>query len=345
MAWPGQQRADRGRAVAPCSHVAGPTGILTDRFWSDIDCSVSARRPVLLLLTLLCFATLSCLATPLAAEPHAITGRVVDTSGASVRDATVQLRPLSGSGPLRRTLADAEGRFSFEQVASGDYEVLVDAPYFSTNRQVVRVATEAVQVIATLEPGRFSEAMSVVGTRLGDAPATLRRLPGVLNVVDATTLSSAEVFTATEALRKVPGVNVRDEEGLGLRPNIGIRGLNPTRSSKVLLLEDGVPFTIAPYGDNASYYHPPIERFESVEVLKGSGQIAYGPVTVGGIVNYVTPDVPERTTGVARLAFGSRAYANLSGYAGTMKGRFGASLDYMRKQGDGAREQDRKSVV
>ena len=180
--------------------------------------------------------------------------------------------------------------------------------------------------------------MSVVGTRLGDAPATLRRLPGVLNVVDATTLSSAQVFTATEALRKVPGVNVRDEEGFGLRPNIGIRGLNPTRSSKVLLLEDGVPFTIAPYGDNASYYHPPIERFESVEVLKGSGQIAYGPVTVGGIVNYVTPDVPERTTGVARLAFGSRDYANLSGYAGTMKGRFGASLDYMRKQGDGARE-------
>ena len=277
-------------------------------------------------------------ARPLAAQPPVITGRVVDASQAAVPHAIVQLRPLSAPGAPRTAAADTEGRFSFEPVAPGEYEVLVDAPYFSTDRRVIRVAADTVEVIATLEPGRFSEAMSVVGTRLGDAPATLRRLPGVLHVVDATTLSSAQVFTATEALRKVPGVNVRDEEGFGLRPNIGIRGLNPTRSSKVLLLEDGVPFTIAPYGDNASYYHPPIERFESVEVLKGSGQIAYGPVTVGGIVNYVTPDVPERTTGVARLAFGSRDYANLSGYAGTMKGRFGASLDYMRKQGDGARE-------
>ncbi len=90
------------------------------------------------------------------------------------------------------------------------------------------------------------------------------------------------MFNFSEALRKVSGVNVRDEEGFGLRPNIGIRGTNPTRSTKILLLEDGVPLAYAPYGDNASYYHPPVERFESIEILKGAGQIEYGPVTVAG---------------------------------------------------------------
>ena len=44
-----------------------------------------------------------------------------------------------------------------------------------------------------------------------------------------------------------------------------------------------------PYGDNASYYHPPIDRFERLEVLKGGAQIAYGPQTIGGAVNYLTP--------------------------------------------------------
>ena len=271
-------------------------------------------------------------------ENGAIAGRVRDASEAAVAGAVIQLRSIDTTQGPRTSVSDAEGRFEFSSVPPGDYEVTVDATYFSTSRQVVRVGGGTVQVTATLEPGRFSEAMSVVGTRIGDSTATLRRLPGVIDVVDAATLSSARVFTATEALRKVPGVNVRDEEGFGLRPNIGIRGLNPTRSTKVLLLEDGVPFTIAPYGDNASYYHPPIERFESVEVLKGSGQIAYGPVTIGGIVNYVTPDVPERATGAVRLAFGSRDYANMSGYAGTTRGRLGASIDYMRKQGDGARD-------
>ncbi|NBU26371.1 MAG: hypothetical protein EBS39_12315, partial [Gammaproteobacteria bacterium] len=57
-----------------------------------------------------------------------------------------------------------------------------------------------------------------------------RQLAGAATVLDAQDLRDARVLTVNEALRKVPGVYARDEEGLGLRPNIGIRGLNPTRS-------------------------------------------------------------------------------------------------------------------
>ncbi len=273
-----------------------------------------------------------------AARRGAVTGRVVDASGAAVPNAFVRLTPLSSPQAVLTATTDGEGAFRFDPLGVDDYEMVVDAPYFSVERRIVRVHSAPIEVSIALQTGRFSESLSVVGTRLGDSQATLRRLPGVLTILDAATLSGSQVFTASEALRKVPGVNVRDEEGFGLRPNIGIRGLNPTRSAKVLLLEDGVPFTIAPYGDNASYYHPPIERFESVEVLKGSGQIAYGPVTVGGVVNYVTPDVPKHKTATARIAFGSRDYANISGYGGTTVGRVGMSVDYMRKQGDGARD-------
>jgi Fe(3+) dicitrate transport protein len=99
----------------------------------------------------------------------------------------------------------------------------------------------------------------------------LDRIPGSATVIDEETLDSSRVMTTSEALRKVPGLNLRDEEGFGLRPNIGVRGLNPTRSTKVLLLEDGIPLAYAPYGDNASYYHPQIDRFERIEVLKGAG--------------------------------------------------------------------------
>ena len=128
----------------------------------------------------------------------------------------------------------------------------------------------------------------VIGSR-----ARARHLAGSAQVIDAAELREARVLSVNEALRKVPGVYARDEEGLGLRPNIGIRGLNPTRSSKVLLLEDGLPLSFAPYGDNASYYHPSFERFERIEVLKNSGQIAFGPQTIGGLVNYITPRAPQ----------------------------------------------------
>ena len=65
--------------------------------------------------------------------------------------------------------------------------------------------------------------------------------PGSASLIDAEEIRSAHVFSVSEALRKVAGIVTRDEEGFGIRPNIGIRGLNPTRSTKVLLMEDGIP--------------------------------------------------------------------------------------------------------
>lgn len=169
------------------------------------------------------------------------------------------------------------------------------------------------------------------------------RLPdiaGSATILDQKELRQSRVFTANEALRKAPGVHVRDEEGFGLRPNIGLRGLNPTRSTKVLLLEDGLPLAYAPYGDNASYYHPPIERFESVEVLKGSEQILFGPQTIGGVINYVTPRPPQEFSGGVTLSGGSRDYFN-----GRLSlGGKGMLFDYMRKQGDGARDNEDTTI-
>lgn len=170
------------------------------------------------------------------------------------------------------------------------------------------------------------------------APDRLSTIPGSGQVLERTTLEYARVFTAGEALRKVPGVNVRDEEGFGLRPNIGIRGLNPTRSTKVLLLEDGIPFVIAPYGDNATYYHPPIDRFDRIEVLKGSGQVLFGPQTIGGVVNYITPAIPTRPSAALGVSTGNRHFLELRGTAGGTLGALGVSADVLRKQGDGARD-------
>lgn len=64
------------------------------------------------------------------------------------------------------------------------------------------------------------------------------KLPSSYNTIEQQELNDNHVMTTNEALRKIPGVVVRDEEGFGMRPNISIRGLNPTRSNKVMLLED-----------------------------------------------------------------------------------------------------------
>ncbi len=158
--------------------------------------------------------------------------------------------------------------------------------------------------------------------------------PGSAQVIDAATLEESRVFNVNEALRKVPGLHVREEEGVGLRPNIGMRGQNPTRSTKTLLLEDGLPLSFAPYGDNASYYHPPIDRYDAIEVSKGSQVIRFGPQTAGGVVNYITPMPQQQRAGFVGFAAGSRGYLN----GHFMATGNGAMVDLYHKESDGARE-------
>lgn len=158
--------------------------------------------------------------------------------------------------------------------------------------------------------------------------------PGSAQVIDAATLEESRVFNVNEALRKVSGVHVREEEGVGLRPNIGIRGQNPTRSTKVLLLEDGLPLSFAPYGDNASYYHPPIDRYDAIEVSKGSQVIRFGPQTAGGVINYITPMPQQERAGFVGFAAGTRGYLN----GHFMATGNGAMVDLYHKESDGARD-------
>jgi len=182
--------------------------------------------------------------------------------------------------------------------------------------------------------------LTIIGT-----PSQRSTIPGGAQVIDRATLERSRVFTTNEALRKISGVVVRDEEGLGLRPNIGIRGLNPTRSTKTLLLEDGIPVTIAPYGDNAAYYHPPVGRMERIEVLKGAGSILHGPQTVGGVINYITPGLPTQSGGTLRFTGGSNEMANGYVRAAAANGDVGAVFDLGRWRANGARENINSDVT
>lgn len=192
-------------------------------------------------------------------------------------------------------------------------------------------------------PPAVTEAVIVQG-RIGEALPLEPRLPGSFHLLTGDDLALSHPLSVNDALRKVPGIVVRDEEGLGLRPNIGIRGLNPTRSSKVLLLEDGMPVTYAPYGDNASYYHPPLQRFEAVEVLKGSGQIAYGPSTIGGVINYITPLPPSEPAGMVSMRGGNRSFLDGGASFGSTRRRLGHFVTAQGVTSDGSRAAIRTSV-
>ncbi len=135
---------------------------------------------------------------------------------------------------------------------------------------------------------------------VGREENALSKIPGTVDVITQKKIEELQPQSLQDVLKTIPGVNIRgDEGGLGSIPNIGIRGLNPSRSSKVLLLEDGAPIQPSLFISNASYYSPPVERIGGIEVLKGASGLQYGPSNIGGVVNYLskTPSQGFKLTG------------------------------------------------
>lgn len=121
--------------------------------------------------------------------------------------------------------------------------------------------------------------------------------PGSAHFIDQKELETFKYQDVSRILDKVPGVYIQEEDGLGLRPNIGLRGAHPHRSKKVTLMEDGILVGPAPYAAPAAYYFPATSRISSMEVFKGPSSVQYGPNSVGGAVNMVTKllDGPQVT--------------------------------------------------
>lgn len=169
---------------------------------------------------------------------------------------------------------------------------------------------------------------------VGSKPGLLTDLPGAVARVELKTLQSLQAINGNEIFRTISGVNVVDEEGLGMRMNIGLRGLDPDRSSRVLILEDGIPVALNPYGEPQMYYTPVMDRMTGVDILKGSGQILFGPQTIGGVVNFKTADPPADFSGKVDLRGGEGGYRSALIQAGNTFGNIGVIGTFLHKGGD-----------
>src|SRR5687767_9966791 len=219
-------------------------------------------------------------------QQASLSGIVLDSSGSRLGGATITIVETG-----LKTVTDTEGKFFFSSLSPGNYTLRVSAEYFKDVVKPVPLSAPSTDVTIALAELRGSSTQLDV---IGEYDQVLTSIPGSAFLVGKDRIEATHPSDTGEILRRVPGLHVVDDSGpFSMRLNLGVRGLNPDRSRKLLVLEDGVPLALAPYGEPEMYYSPPIDRMRRVEVLKGSGSILFGPQTVGGVVNFVTPDPPR----------------------------------------------------
>ena len=160
---------------------------------------------------------------------------------------------------------------------------------------------------------------------------------------DVVSKSELDQFRYTDIHRivsRIPGVYISEEDGLGLRPNIGVRGTGSLRMEKLNVMEDGVLIAPAPYASPAAYYSPTAGRMESIEVRKGSTQIKHGPFTTGGSLNYISTSIPTSKLNSVSLDIGSFGKRLMQVRSGDSMGNFAYLIELYSDKMDGFKELD-----
>ncbi|MBY4676366.1 TonB-dependent receptor family protein [Marinobacterium arenosum] len=215
-------------------------------------------------------------------------------------------------------------------------------------------------VLKPLGPVAQAEQMAkleVVGNWLDKVgEQTLHEFPGARHRLSQQDFEQAGAFSLTEAFRKIPGMQVRvpaESYGANHALSVGVRGLKSRFSEKSTILLDGMPLSFAPYGQPQLSIAPiSLGNLAAIDVVKGGSSVRYGPQNVGGIINFVTPDIPEQAEGritVRGEGATGDAEGNLRGqvnafYGGKVTEDSGLALLYSGSHGGNYREHSDEDI-
>ena len=183
------------------------------------------------------------------------------------------------------------------------------------------------------------EEVTIIGSR-----EQALRLAGSAHYIGSDKLAQLAYSDIQRIAREVPGVSIQIEDGYGLRPNIGIRGVATERSGRITLLEDNVLIAPAPYSAPSAYYFPTVGRLSAIEVVKGPAAITQGPYTIGGALNMVSTPIPTPMSGKVITEVGEDStYRVHATYGGRSESGFGFLLETHQWQSDGFQDIDRSN--
>ncbi|MDC1145764.1 TonB-dependent receptor [Candidatus Marinimicrobia bacterium] len=258
-----------------------------------------------------------------------VSGVVTDGDNNPVADANIVLSngfgTTSGSDGSFAFTATVPTTATFSAIGFADKSVTVSGGSVSVELSNRPVALDAVDVLA--DAASITSGMFLRSVR----PSS---------VVSESELKQFNHTDIHRVVSRIPGVYVQEEDGLGLRPNIGIRGTGLERMEKLNVMEDGIIIAPAPYASPAAYYSPTMGRMQGLEVRKGSTQIKHGPFTTGGSLNYISTAIPSSSLNSVDFMAGSFGKTVLHVKSGNTMGQWGYLFEVYNDMTDGFKELD-----
>jgi len=178
-------------------------------------------------------------------------GTVVDTSGAVIAGATVQVRSANGAVQTT-TQADTYGSFIIFGLSAGNYRLVVSSPGFETKEIPVAVGTTEAPT-----PLRISLAVSSVNTTV-NVQGREDSLIGIADSATQGTVGAAEIqdrpiLRSGEILETIPGLIITQHAGGGKANQYFLRGFNLDHGTDIAIFLDDMPLNLPSHAHGEGY--------------------------------------------------------------------------------------------
>lgn len=273
---------------------------------------------------------------------HVLKGVVVDaTSSMPIPYAHIKLNDENG------VVSDVEGRFEIAELAKGDYTVEVSFVGYKIYKEEIRFKRKVLHLNVALEADilelsqvelveRHASQTNITRLRSVEGTAIYAAKKNEVILMDRSMANKA-TNNSRQVYSKVPGLNIWESDGLGLQLEIGARGLSPHRTSNFNTRQNGYDISADALGYPESYYTPPSEAIQKIEIVRGAASLQYG-TQFGGLLNFVLKKGADKPLElVARQSFGSFNLQNTFVSLGGSKGKWNYYSFYQKKSREGWR--------
>lgn len=288
-----------------------------------------------LLTLLLFFSTLSF-------AQYTVSGTVVNSdTGETVPFAEIFSREMD-----RLIQANHKGEYAIENVSPGTYTLEVLSDEYELTAVTVTVTDADVKQDINLKPLDIELSPLVIETRRQEVfgMSRLRDIEGTSIYAGKKTevvimekqMGNIAINMPRQVFSQVVGLNIYESNEGGLQLNIGGRGLDPNRSAHFNIRQNDYDISADILGYPESYYTPPAEGLERIQIVRGAASLQYG-TQFGGLINFIMkkPVANKKIELVTRNTAGSFGLlTNFTSLSGTL-GKFSYYTYFNYKQGDG----------
>ena len=264
-----------------------------------------------------------------------VEGRVLDAQGNPLLGVNVIVK-----GTQRGVATDKEGYYA---IRVDENDVLIFKSLGFHSQEIAVQGRTLLNVHLKVAQEELSE-VTVTSTGI---KRQIKDFAGTVNIVSSAQIKELALPAVGDAVRFMPGVNYIDEDGRGLRPGIGLRGIDPARNSNTLVVIDGKIPIGQSYSDMGGYYMMPVGAIESIEVIKGASPALYGSGSIGGVVNIITKKGAAQPYTNLNLQYGNHNALNIGveTVGNTNEGAMNYYAGFHRRQGDGFRKSRSRYAV